>query len=328
MIRAALIVLALASPASAAIKMGYGTETCDFAATHVVVADDTGKVLESWRGDLTPGTVLPVAEFKLLQETEGGRRQKPDGKRLVLFLTKGGSQWNGRTVRGWSAAHFVGRFNVSTAWVDGGKAYGLMQTTNPGPLEFVAVGTEAEVKAKVRATNDAAEVLFRKARAEADLPKRAAVLAGILDTHPCFAPQAFAGLEWCGVAALPVLRAVLGSKDTREPIRLAAYQTLANLGEPARGDLVEACAAHAKHWGGWGPHIDSHGWGDEHFDQYAHLRAVVGNADAFRGATPDQRKTLTELRDVWAKHPVLSEVGEKGDRVTDHLDKALAVAGK
>ena len=95
MFRAALVVLAAASPARAEILPSFGTGQCESNATHVVVVDDTGKVLESWRGDLAPGDVLPIAEFRLPKEA--GHRpgfgigpKTVSGKRVVLFLVKDG----------------------------------------------------------------------------------------------------------------------------------------------------------------------------------------------------------------------------------------------
>lgn len=51
---------------------------------------------------------------------------------------------------------------------------------------------------------------------------------------------------------------------------------------------------------------------------------ITSNPDAFADLTAAQRKTVREIRDLWADHPVLSKLGEKGDRVRDRLDRVLA----
>src|SRR5262245_32887955 len=94
----ALVALSVPATARAAIMPSFSMGRCENEASHVVVVDNTGKVLESWRGDLTPGDRLPLSEFniKLEQPVEkfgnkDGVPEKVTGKRLVLFLKKGGT---------------------------------------------------------------------------------------------------------------------------------------------------------------------------------------------------------------------------------------------
>ncbi|MBA4067732.1 MAG: hypothetical protein C0501_29335 [Isosphaera sp.] len=335
-------VLALAAclapaPARAEILPTFSSGRSETEASHVVVADDTGKVLESWRGDLKPGDVLPLPGFRLrLEQPVGGlARQlggKPDGgpdkvtgKRLVLFLRKGGPKYDrGQVVGSWSAAHFTGQFDVSTLWVEDGQAFGLEQWINPGPQEMTRLGTEAEFKAGVARLNETVRGLIAKARAAEKPADRAKILAGVVTGSPGFAAEAFAGLEWCGPAAVPALRTILAKDLVGEPEVVGALSVMAKLGPAARDDLVKHLAAQLAAWKDL-PDWATRPAGLEPHEAGAHrqLLAATGNPDAFRGTTADQRKVLRDLRDVWARHPVLSKVGEAGDRVHDRLDHAL-----
>src|SRR5262249_11283912 len=112
-------------------------------ASHIVVVNDAGKVLESWRGDLKPGDVLPIAEFHLkpaLPIGKFGRKEgapeKMSGKRMVLFLKRGGSKYGrGPVVGNWASPNFMGGFDVATLWIEDGRAVAGEPVIYPGPPE-------------------------------------------------------------------------------------------------------------------------------------------------------------------------------------------------
>jgi hypothetical protein len=56
------------------------------------------------------------------------------------------------------------------------------------------------------------------------------------------------------------------------------------------------------------------------------LLAAIENPDAFPDLTAEEKKTIQDLRALWAEHPVLSKLGDKGDRVTDRLGAILSRA--
>jgi hypothetical protein len=331
---ALLAALAVPAAARAEIQPSFSSGRCETAATHVVVADNTGKVLESWRGDLKPGDLLPIKEFYLpgpaevgTFERKEGTPEKVSGKRYVLFLIRGMPVYNrGHAVGSWAPAHWVGDFNVSVLSVEDGHAFALEQWRNPGPQEMTHAGTEAEFKKRVGEINTAAKDALAKARAENDLAARAKMLVGVAQKYPGFSPEAFAGLEWCGADAVPATRALFGEKTlTGDPEIFGAYATLAKIGEPARDDLVRVLEGQLASWKHaaqkveWANKLD-----EEESRTYRLLLVVTSNPDAFADLTAAQRKTVRELRDLWAKHPVLSKLGEKDDRVADRLDRALA----
>jgi hypothetical protein len=326
--------LAVPTFARAEILPSFSSGRCETAATHVVVTDGTGKVLESWRGDLKPGDLLPLKEFHIppggVVSKFGRKEGAPErvtGKRLVLFLIRGMPMYDrGQQVGSWAPAHWVGDFDVSVLWIEDGHAFALEQWINPGPQQITHAGTEAEFKKLVEGVNRAVHDLLAKARAETSLAERSKILAGIAEKYPGFAPEAFAGLEWCGADAVAAMRPLVDGKQlVGDPVIFGVYSTMAKIGAPARDDLLRHLAGQLATWKELSQQIE---WAKKlEFDQprlYRLLLVVTANADAFRDLTAAQHKTVRELRDLWAAHPVLSKLGEKGDRVHDRLDRALA----
>jgi hypothetical protein len=334
--------LALLAPTAARAEMlpSFEAGPCTARATHIVVVSAKGEVLESWRGDLVPGDRVPLADMRIELEqevstifgakVEPGTPTKVTGKRLVLFLRRGGSKFGtGQEVGGWAPAHWFGWFNASAVWVEGERAFALQQWLNPGPQTMVPTGTEAELKKAVREHSAARAKDFAAARAEKDAAKRADRLAALALDHPGFAPEALAGLGWCGPAAVPALRKIVDTELIDNRTRLDAYAVLSNIGAPARADLMKPFTWQVPAWKDALGRIE---YNAEHkrppFEvdekyRLALLRAITENPDAFADATAAERKLLQEMRDLWANHAVLSKVGETGDRVHDRLDRIL-----
>lgn len=250
---ALLVALVVPAAARADLMPSFSSGRCETAATHIVVVNTNGQVLESWRGDLTPGDLLPIKEFHLpTSETvsefgrggtpgkatgfetnrKGGVPEKVTGARRVLFLIRGMPVHNrGHAVGSWAPAHWVGDFNVSAVWLEDGHAFALEQIFNPGSQMMSYVSTEAEFKKRVEGINKTVANLLADARAEKSLAARAKILVGIVRQYPGFSPAAFAGLEWCGADAVAPMRALFGEKArTGDPEIFGAYATLAKIG--------------------------------------------------------------------------------------------------
>ncbi|MCI0705634.1 MAG: hypothetical protein L0241_31630 [Planctomycetia bacterium] len=326
------VALLLPCVARAEIAPTFSDGRCETAATHVVVVDNTGKVLESWRGDLKPGDVLPLKEFHIPLAGKVGRfgkkegvPEKVSGKRLVLFLIRGMPIYDrGQAVGSWAPANWMGDFNVSTLWIEDGHAFGLEQWINPGPQELSHAGTEADVKKAVEKVNKIVHELLAKARNEKNLAQRAKILASIAKTYPGFSPEAFAGLEWCEAGAVPALRSILKTDLIGDPVIFGVYSTMAKIGAPARDDLMRILAGELGWWKQLSQKVE---WANkldlDESRSYRLLLLVTSNPDAFANLTAAQVKTIRELRDLWANHPVLSKLGEKEDRIHDRLDRVL-----
>jgi hypothetical protein len=329
---AIVAVVAVPAVGRAEILPSFGDGRCETAASHVVVVDDTGKVLDSWRGDLRPGDRLPLSEYNIrLAQPVGqfgkkeGAPEKVSGKRLVLFLQRGGPTYDqGQGVGSLAAAHWVGEYNVSTLWIEDGHAFALSQWINPGPQEMTHIGTEAGYRKRVEQVNGTVRDLLAKARAEQKLDARANILGDLVINYPGFSAEALAGLEWCGVEALPALRKIVSKDRSGDPELLGTYAVMAKIGAPARADLMKHLVTQLEAWKYMGPRVEYVGKLEaDSRRMHEYLLAVTSNPAAFPNLTAEHQKTVRDLRDLWAANPVLSKLGEKGDRITDRLDRLL-----
>lgn len=304
-------------------------------ATHVVVVNKDGRVLESWRGNLPKDTQLPVDKMRYQKDWAVGdsgldekakRPAKASGERVVLFLCDGYS-WTGRPVGpgGWSASGFD--FDTSAVWVEDGTALAVDQLSNPGDQVLVSIGTEKELKAAVQAMNKAAANKLKQAD-DKPAAERAKVLGKVIADPPAFAVEAFARLEKCGEAAVPVAAAMCdGVKPAVGPgEQIAAARTLVRLGKPAQKQVLKQLDRHLTFWKEQGELIRNV---NRLEPEYGHewmakqLAELVAQPAAFTDVTAEQATAVAELRKVWADHPVLARVGDRGDRIPDRIDRCL-----
>lgn len=322
---------------------------CNAQATDVLVVNKTGEVLETWRGDCRVGTRLPINEFKLKFEHAipgGGLNPMPAGRvtgnRLILFLNSGGARYpGGMVVKGWSPAD-NSKFDVSTIWVEDGKAYAIQDHITRGNLAMTPVWfhpTEAAVKEAVEKLNAEMRIRLEAARGIAKTDARALELVEIVIDAPGVAPVAFANLIKCGTDALPALRSILSPKrpdapagfyrpvkadSVGEPVLNAVYRTMAALGEPACTDLVGHLKQQLTFWTErkdrleWYPRLEAN---DEQW--YHYLVAATSNPAAFAKMTDAERAVLLEFRKFWVGHPYLSTLGKEGDRIYNRFEKAI-----
>jgi hypothetical protein len=130
-----LLTLCVAAPsARAGIRPSFSLESCAWFATHVVVATEGEKidgvltVLESWKGDLTPGDAVSLPDLaafnpeasRVVKRPFSNRDAEPrhvTGDRMILFL-KEKPLANGDGGRAWEPAA-RGGVDVSVLWVEG-----------------------------------------------------------------------------------------------------------------------------------------------------------------------------------------------------------------
>jgi hypothetical protein len=346
--------LLLAGAARAAILPTFDRGDCNEHATHVLVVNKAGEVIDVWRGDCKVGTRLPLEEFKIKPEHdlrspfERTATGRVTGNRIVLFLTTSGPKYGrGLVVQGWAAANWQADFNASAVWVEDGKTYALTQIFNPGNL-FMAPhrpeDTEAKLKEKVETLNMDVWLFLHQARAEPNLAKRANFLAEVVIDYPGFATAVFAEMTKCGADALPAIRTIIypdpleKPRGTRVlatassigyPATAAAYRTLASIGEPGCADLVRCLKEKLAGWKGnsnrlrWYPRFE-----EDDKPGYEFLLALTSNPAAFARMTDAERAVVAEFRSFWAGHPFLSTLGKEGDRIQDRLDRGLAAGTK
>jgi hypothetical protein len=134
-VRVSVVMLALACPALAeevpSFSLGYAKQK----ATHIVVVDSDGTVLESWRGDLVKGAKVPFKAGKaplrvvnpFPREPRDPKVESVTGKRRVLFLIRT------KTPDSWRPAGFLRpEERFATVWVEEGQCFAIYQFTNPG----------------------------------------------------------------------------------------------------------------------------------------------------------------------------------------------------
>ncbi len=200
----------LTSGASAAERPSFWDRYSAWHATHVVVVDRDGKVLESWKGNLKTGQKIVLKPLRIPQTPQVAARHAAGpndlkavtGQRMILFLRRG--------AKGWEPASLFGGMTVSVVWVEGTRAYAFVQEQNPGASEVVPLRqTEGDLKDIVRQAVRVQAALER-AVAEPDRAKRARALVPFLD-EPTYGSRgaAFDALAACGRDALPVLRPLL-----------------------------------------------------------------------------------------------------------------------
>jgi hypothetical protein len=139
--------------------LGYAKEK----ATHVVVVDASGAVLESWRGDLAKGDKLPFKASEKPTEVVNpspGQPRDPKvvsvtGNRRVLFLIRGK---DGETFTPVSFPNPEER--LATVWIEQGQCFAIYQFKNPGGARMHPVYMdERRLKDEVLVSNFAAVIL-------------------------------------------------------------------------------------------------------------------------------------------------------------------------
>ena len=127
--------LAMLSSSAAESVPSFSLEYSAANATHVVVVDAAGTVLESWRGDVAPGKTIDGAVAgrpETVADPFPRDGRKPNvaaitGARRVLFLTR--SQ-GGRAFLGASQPDHVLR--LATVWIEENQCFAVYQLHNPG----------------------------------------------------------------------------------------------------------------------------------------------------------------------------------------------------
>lgn len=290
-----LFFLAVSSPVFAGIRPSFSPEGCSWRATDIVVVtegseiDGNFKVLETWKGDLTPGQTISIAELAQFKEKDArsiysgskegdGQLQYISGERMILFLRDankphddsedddsetGESDTN--TSR-WKPTNPMGtEMKYSTAWIENGKVYCFVQIMNPGDPVIVSAGTETELKTEVDCVVST-QIGLNTALAIPDLAARAESLEPFAKDSISWArDRAFSGFTECGEAALPVLRRMLDNESLRE-FHGDVIEALAKAGGKAVGpELTTWLEKEVAFWKRIGPTLQIGWWGGKGF---------------------------------------------------------------
>jgi hypothetical protein len=329
-------------PVEAGIRPSFSLEDCSWNATHIVLVQTTAddavfSVLESWKGDLRPGSSVTVPELKpgrgavsisTLQHPEKFASQgmpvameqipkQPVGSRMILFLKSANvtvanprSAENGIATR-WEPVPAFGGMKVSALWINGRTSFCFRQWMNPGPSalsecnQFPETSSDlAVLTSRIRRVLQMQTDLAETSAMEGNPEVRADRLGHIAlsDVRPARV-EALDALGKSGVVAVPEILQVIDST------------VVPNDGDAAMGALVAAAGKncekllHAKlqedliYWKAIGPTLTTN-WLDQLMEPGAALFIKFHGTELLireldREHYVPAAKTVAELHDFW-----------------------------
>lgn len=139
----------------AMLRVYFDVPRASWAASHIVLAKTTGiegtfEVVESWKGDLSPGSRVVIPELipppnasplsgysgdcaKERCRIQAQIPKQPLGSRIVLFLRRNkvepqdGTGPKGREWSGWFSTHDTDEMKISTVWIEGNNTYSFQK---------------------------------------------------------------------------------------------------------------------------------------------------------------------------------------------------------
>lgn len=231
MIGPLLLSLSLAPPAE--VLPSFDVRACAWEATEIVLAtegdeiDGRFTVLETWYGDLEAGDQVEVGGLARFAGKEARTLSSgflgPDPAlgtvscdEVVLFLTREGEAFRGAHPTKWKA-----RDEVSAAWIEGAKAYGMRQQINPGPLGLTDLWMRRWDLRAVSQDVVAAREVFEAAVHVTDPALRARISLALLPAVGARARKELIGsLEGAGTEAFDVVRGISSQPTHRDLYRL------------------------------------------------------------------------------------------------------------
>ncbi len=336
----ALAVLLLAVPAPAAVRPSFSLDHSAWKATHIVLAtegpavDGKLEVIESWKGDLAPGSQVIVPALATFADE--GRRQvhwfgmqdlpepyvrSVTGAKMVLFLirTSNPPQATGSVPAPdlWQnpSVNSSYGFDTSVAWIERGEAYTYKQILNPGPTRLVHESSVIGMKLRIACLTMLQSELAVATR-END-PTRVGQAFREALHHNLFgaAQEAIASLGTMGTRSLPTLRQLLRDSAILpwHPHVIAALSQLG--GREVSGDLLRVIEEELSFWSkeapdlkdGWwdaGP-AEPHGSCRMHYERLLQtLRCLPAPVERFA------RGDIVRIRDLWQTTATLAAFGE------------------
>ena len=321
------VLLALTAPAR-----GSGTPMDQarfdaWRASHIVVTDAAGRVVEVWKGDLKVGDVLPVNkdEWKILTPQvirhAGGIGGDIEGwqvnaNRVILFLEKAGpNRPDGKKPGEWVGLH---PFFVSAG---GNGVFAQVYAIEKGIQPVYAVSkSEAAFKAEYLPLAER-RTAIDTAIAEPDVRKRAEKLRPFVAEHRVGFHEAAEALAGCGEAGVSPLTAALFRRDRGENrfggevYHELAIKSLVKIGRPAAGELMKFLAFQKAYWTlnapDLGPDWYANGGGPAGV-QMRLLFAALADPEVYVDVPADKRSAVSDLHEQWTTVPALVGVKTAG----------------
>jgi hypothetical protein len=336
----ALAALLLAVPASAAIRPSFHLDDSAWKATHIVLAtegsaiDGKLEVIESWKGDLAPGSQVTVPALATFADE--GRRQvhwfgmqdlpepyvrSVTGAKMVLFLIRtgnppqaGGSVPAPDLWRNASVSSSYG-FDTSVAWIERGEAYTYKQIHNPGPTRLVHESSAIEMKLRIACLTMLQSELAVATRENDPIRVGQAFREALHLDLFIPAREAIASLGTMGSRSLPTLRSLLHD-STFLPWHSYVIAALSQLGgQAAAADLRGVIEEELSFWSKEAPGLKEGWWNAEpasprefrreHYERLLQtLRCLPTPARA------SDRDGIVKIRNLWQATPALAEIGQ------------------
>ena len=338
-VSSAIIVILSISSTQAAERPSFIFDYSVCKATHIVLAtegqsiDGRMKVLESWKGDMSPGSTMLLPELAEFADEEQrrihwwGLDDLPEpyvrfvtGSRMMLFLVKNSDQQNlDKPVvnnKAWQSAAYFGGLKVSAVWIEHGEAYAYQQTDNPGPSRLEHFGTAIWMKARVAAYVTICADL--EAAIKETNPVRAAqTFNAFLDSD--FHKGARASLDAIGNMgdrSLPTLRRLL-SDITLLHLHDKIIATMVKAGGlTVTSDLLKIVNEELDYWSKQAPDLAVGWWNADPANQRKRLREHYSKLlEALRqlqvvGCNEKCRNAVTNTLDLWKTTPALHDIGD------------------
>jgi hypothetical protein len=305
------IILVACASAVAGIRPSFMPEESSWRATDIVVVtegkdiDGVVQVIESWKGDLKPGSTLTIpelAEFKtkdarLIDNWSWNNNARPSefvtGDRMILFLrdrnkipalTSEDEDERNTTADSeekasrWSGANPMGReVRYSTVWIERDKVFCFIQMMNPGPSMLSSTRMTEGGLRNLAADVISEQAALNNAAAITDPIRRAECLQPFIHSSIFLAREAaFLNLTRCGPAAMSVLREELNNQLNRN-IQGDVVEALAKGGGRAAGpDLTAFLTKELEFWKQTAPNLEPGWWNGKGFgaEQMEAIKAV------------------------------------------------------
>jgi hypothetical protein len=319
----------LSGSASARLEPSFKLPRAAWNATDIVVASEAltpgiFRVIESWRGDLTPGAEIRVPQMIKFQRSTNrvGRNESGDQVRVespivVLFLKR--SELSDKTkLNGWMPAeNWAGEQGMqqSFAWLQDRVAFTFVRFWSLGPSVLSAGDSEEKFK------SDTVEVVkerdaFDTAVNTLDKAQRATAVAEFVHSrNPWARMDVFKALEVCGPAALPALWGIVNDEETMPvpDVHDQAVRVIGIVGGARAGPKLQLLLrGEVDFWIRIAPNLPNGWWNQVENPHLEILRSHYGIAlDAVlalkRAGYKQSAPLIQRLHDLWVSMPQLDD---------------------
>lgn len=307
-----VLLLFIAGRTEAGILQDFSVNHCAWMATHIVVIDEAGSVLESLKGNLPPGFRVPLDQLKMPTQKEIDQalqsryaaKVKPSSKRRILFLIKENEKWKPASIE----------MKISMAWQEEDAIFGFQQIMNPGPLLLVKLEDTNQHFYQIIKDTVTLQAKLNATRQITDPEKRAQALAEfILYPFHC-RREALVELGKCGDAAEKVILQLLDDETKAQNTFHADLILLYGhkFRERARPWLMRQVIDGLAYWKKLAPDLKPDWWTTQSARQHsAYIKlyyslSVLGTI----GITEKDREPIQQLIDFWKSQPALDSIGK------------------